>query len=943
MSGHVKRQRPAVTVISALCFISVPLVSAAVVLAGLVYVVETGLGLHTTPIWIGRVMAAPLLYLAWLLLMLSACAIELRLWQRFLGYEKPPRVNEGDRIQFYLILLCYMRQRIVWQMPLAQSLLAVDGLRHLVLWSAAPRVTLGPRSFLFGFLYDPDLTDIGEGVILGAESYVVAHAITTNPDGSRLYVSAPVTIGPRTVIGGQSRVDLGVHVGPDAIVEPMSYVAPFTVIGAGEVWGGNPARYLRTRFETAEPIASTSPRGTPTPAEPLSTPGADEQELRAIVARALDRPLDSVTDDLSAAECTAWDSLAQLGIAASLQRKLGIAVPAADSFQLRSMADIRALIARARPSPTDAARPHAALPPALPRNPELLPLMDHERATSGLAAAADQGPPAAGVRELRVVVAATFTAEPLASPLRLWSRAFGVSATIEFAGYDQVPQTLLSPDSAFGRNHAGVNLVLARPEDLLTGSEETRERAVGDVLDAIAHCAERVPGTLVIGTLPPVVSSFVSLDRQTVERCRAEWHSRLERIAGIEVLDFAAVIERLGIDAARSTDMEVVARAPYSAAVYRELGIEISRNLRRRVKAPAKVLALDADGVLWGGVVAEDGLDGVHLGPDHPGRAFQLFQQHVIELKRRGILLVLVSRNTEDDVWLMFDRHPEMKLRRADFAAARINWQPKSQNLRELAVELNVGLDAFVFVDDDPLNRLEVETNAPGVIVVPLPSDAAEYGQTLSRLWCFDATAVTAEDLERTAMIRQEHARQEGRPSAGGLQSYLASLELVVEMRLAEAADLPRVVQLTQKTNQFNLSLKRRSLAEIQALVRDTRVFIIRAHDRFGDYGIIGVCILAAGAQPGEYQLDTLLLSCRALGRGIEEALLYGVRMALEAAGATRLRAPFVEGPRNQPIRDFLLRTGFHERDGGVFERDELGDLRLPAHVAWTGPDGRGR
>jgi FkbH-like protein len=223
--------------------------------------------------------------------------------------------------------------------------------------------------------------------------------------------------------------------------------------------------------------------------------------------------------------------------------------------------------------------------------------------------------------------------------------------------------------------------------------------------------------------------------------------------------------------------------------------------------------------------------------------------------------------------------------------------------------------------------------------VVPLPSEAAEYCQTLSRLWCFDATAVTTEDLERTAMIQQEQRRQEGRAAAGGMESYLASLELVVEMRLAEAADLPRVAQLTQKTNQFNLSLKRRSLVEIQALSRDARVFVISAHDRFGDYGLVGVCILApSAAQPRQFEFDTFLMSCRALGRGIEDAVLFGVCTAVEAEGATRLLAPFAEGSRNQPIREFLIRTGFREGAKGVFELSPLGDVNLPAHVAWTGP-----
>ncbi|MES2522489.1 MAG: HAD-IIIC family phosphatase [Gemmatimonadota bacterium] len=925
-----------------------PLTLAAAGLAGIVYGVEVGLGLHTTPVWVGRVIAAPVLYLVWLLLFLGICALELRGWQKFLGYGKPARVSEREsRAQFYMIMLSYMRQHLVWRLPLAQSFIYVDGLRQLLLWGAAPRLRLGSRSFLFGFVYDADLIEIGDDVVLGAESVVLAHSITTTADGDRLYVTAPVSIGARTVVAGGSRVDLGVRIGADAIIEPLSVVTAFTVVGAGEVWGGNPAQFRRMRFETAAQASSTQ-----------ALPTDEERVIREIVAAALYLKPDEVTHDLSADDCDEWDSLAQMSIASALQQQLHIVVPDAERFCMRSMADIRSVVGRVRLSsaalPTaTAGATSSALPAALPipsvqsqsalllglpDNAELLPLMDHAVVSSSLAARlfARSNAAVAGTLSCRVVIAATFTAEPLSASLKPWSDAFGISTGIEFAGFDQVPQTLLSSDSAFANNHTGVNLVLVRPEDVLAGPEGTRDHAMLDVLDAIAQFAERMPGTLVVGTLPPAVSPFFGVDRATVERCRAEWQSRLSEIDGITLLDFAAVVERLGIDGARSNGMEVIARAPYSDAVYRELGIEIARELRRRVKAPAKVLALDADGVLWGGIVGEDGVDGVLLGPDHPGRAFHLFQQHVLALKQRGVLLALVSRNTERDVWEMFDRHPDMVLQRNDFAAARVNWEPKSQNLRALAAELGLGLDALVFVDDDPANRLEVETNAPGVIVVPLPTEASEYVHTLSRLWCFDTAAVTSEDVERTTMVRQERLRQDVSAASGGMVSYLASLGLGVEMRLAEASDLPRVAQLTQKTNQFNLSLKRRTLTEIQALGQDARVHVIRAHDRFGTYGLVGVCVLLPGDAPDECHLDTLLLSCRALGRGVEDAMLYGVRVAVQSAGATRLRAPFVEGPRNQPMREFLVRSGFQECADNVFEHRAISDMGLPAHVAWN-------
>ncbi len=215
-----------------------------------------------------------------------------------------------------------------------------------------------------------------------------------------------------------------------------------------------------------------------------------------------------------------------------------------------------------------------------------------------------------------------------------------------------------------------------------------------------------------------------------------------------------------------------------------------------------------------------------------------------------------------------------------------------------------------MFVDDDPANRQEVAANAPGVTVVPLPADPAEYCQALTQLWVFDsATRLTAEDRERASMMQQEQERHEMRQAHAQLGDYLRDLKLRVEMREATPFDLPRVSQLEQKTNQFNLSLGRRTLDELKALGRNHPIFVVQAADRFGDYGLIGTCVLAADtADSTHYRLDTLILSCRALGRGIEEAVLDGLLREVKSRGGTRLVAKYVPGPRNEPVREFLRR-----------------------------------
>ena len=883
----------------------------------------------------GWIVGAPVLYFAWLILTLCFCALDVQVWCRTV-YRKPKRAATADGfrecllsiLSFTLILRCFL----VRSLPMTTYLQLIPGLRQLVFLSYSPRTTLGRDSLIFGIIYDPDLVEIGDHAVIGGGASVSSHSLLTDPHGMQVYTTASVRIGPRAVVGGESRVALGVDIGADAVVEPFSNVLPYTKIAPGEVWSGSPAVFQRRRSEAAVKNAEDTVAELPKQSSPSVCIDLD-RIVRGIVADTLNIDVESVSASFSALDCAAWDSLGQMAIAAALHDRLGIDVPSEQCFRMRSISDITTYLSAHKPARLDAAAEQQ------PSNPELLPLMDHEQATRLLAASATAATHVALSKDMRVVVAATFTAEPLASSLTLWSRAFGIDVRVDFAGFNQVQQTLLSSNSVFRDNSRGLNVVLTRPEDLISGSGDIKEQLVASLLSAVEQFARQCPDNLAVATLPVVVSPFSNADRATSERLQTRWNLRLSGIEGITIVDFAAVIEEIGVAAAAKADGEVVARAPYSARVYSELGITLARAVRKRCVAPAKVIVLDADGVLWGGVLGEDGRDGIQLGPDHPGRSFQLLQHWVRAMKDRGVLLAVASRNELADVQNVFDHHPEMVLRRNDISAWRVNWKPKSENIRDMARELNLGLDSFVFLDDDPANRLEVQANLPHVTVVPLPKDPMGYCNTLSRLWCFDAPATTAEDLRRTHMMQEEQTRQQLREEATDLTSYLQSLDIRVTMRPAWSADLPRVAQLTQKTNQFNLSLKRRNVSEMHRLSAEHTVCAVEVSDQFGDYGLVGVCILTqVAAVPAQWELDTFLLSCRALGRGVEEAMVFGLMELVRVGGGRRLRANYAEGPRNQPVRDFFRRMGFHESEAGQFDCAAEHALTLPDYISWTGP-----
>lgn len=941
----------------------IPMMLAAAAVAGLVYLID----------WVGHwpwyswLIASPVLYLCWLITSLLIYAATLQpLGKRFPkprytvarpGHQDQPRGDLG----LLTAEVCYRRGAILETLPLIRVIEQTRCLRPLVLRAYSPSMSIGKMFTCRGALYDPDLTDVGDNVMIGGRAVISAHSIAIRQGGEMVYVSAPVKIGDRATIGGESRVALGCVIGDDAIIEPGSVVAPFTRIPPGEVWGGNPARFRRKRDDidssgsAHQTIDSEKPAHQPSEAAfipPVDRSDPDSPtlaEVRRLVLDALDLRSETAPAELSSESCPEWDSLGQIAISAAIFDRYGITVDENEVYRIRTMRDIvDIIVGRSRSVPDtgvglNGTLPAQPLPSAslsgsspgspLPDDVEMLPLLDSPEATRALAARFQEG--AADSRRLRVVIAASFTAQPVATSLKLWGRAFGFEIVCRFAEYNQIVQTLLDDRGPFATNRDGVNVILMRPEDLAMGSLEQATAQLEPVFDALRYITTTGPGraTLLVGTLPPVVSPFALLDQGVVESVRHQWRSRLEVMPGVDLFDFAGVVERLGLDTARDSGTEVLMRAPYSPRLYQELGIALVRLIRAKRRAPAKVVAVDCDNTLWGGVVGEVGLEGIQLGPDGPGRAFQLFQRQLKRLKDRGLLLVVVSKNEERDVRDVFEQHPEMILRPDDIAAWRVNWSPKSQNLRELADELNLGINAFVLLDDDPAVRLEVQTSLPGVHVVPLPKDPAAYGETLNRLWLFDGIQTTAVDTARTQMMHEESRRQNARKSTASLTAFLASLELQVEMAPPTEHEWPRVAQLTQRTNQFNLSLKRRTLEEVNALEPELFVYVLKAADRFGDYGLVGVGMFRESKQAGTWEIDTLLMSCRALGRGVEDAFLYGIADMAAQAGASSLVARFVAGPRNGQVRDFLVRSGFRETEPNLWIRS-LADLpTLPEHV----------
>jgi len=323
-----------------------------------------------------------------------------------------------------------------------------------------------------------------------------------------------------------------------------------------------------------------------------------------------------------------------------------------------------------------------------------------------------------------------------------------------------------------------------------------------------------------------------------------------------------------------------------------------------------KCLVLDLDNTLWGGIIGEDGLSGISLAPHGAGQEFYLFQKTILAFHRRGIILAINSKNNWEDAMEVFEKHPHMILKREHFAAMRINWQDKIANFRELAEEINIGLDSMVFADDDPANRAMVNEFLPEVDILDMPGDTALYFKALLDYKGFSILEFTEEDKKRGEMYFAESQRREIKSQATDLDSFLRGLDLAISIEPISELTLPRAAQLTQKTNQFNLTTCRYQVEDIKNFISNGyKIWTLSAKDRFGNYGMTG--LLIARKEKENWAIDTFLLSCRILGKKIEEQFLNYALNELKSIGAKKVLAKYIATKKNGQAKDFYGRMGF--------------------------------
>ena len=545
--------------------------------------------------------------------------------------------------------------------------------------------------------------------------------------------------------------------------------------------------------------------------------------------------------------------------------------------------------------------------------------------------------------DLRLGYLANFTLDPLPRWVDLHFAREGWRAAHYVGGFGQYVQEVLGENTglaAFAPDLVllALSLRLLRPEawtSFAAMSPAERRDLKEDVAAHVESWAlaalERTPATLLVANFPvPAQPAFGVADLNT-EYGETEFFldlnlDLLRRFKGhprVQIFDLDRLASRFGKDRVLDRRMYYLAKMEWSPAFLGCVAAELVRHARAARAQARKCLVLDLDNTLWGGVVGEEGPAGVKIGPGDPeGEAFLDFHHRLKALQAQGVLLAVCSKNNPEDVAELFDSRPEIPLRITDFAAVEISWEPKHEGLKKIAAALNIGTDSLVFMDDNPAEISLIQQMLPEVKAVLLPPDPAEYVAVIDRLTDFERTAVLEEDSRKTAQYRENREREALRTASGELGTYLASLRTELAITRAKRDDLPRIHQLFTKTNQFNLTTQRYTPSEVERFIASPicELWVVRGRDRFGDLGAIGVVLLRRDGRV--VYIDSFLMSCRAMGRGIETAIMNHVKhRLLDEPGHLELRGRYLPTAKNKPAETFYDDQGFR-----LLERRESGE-----------------
>lgn len=555
----------------------------------------------------------------------------------------------------------------------------------------------------------------------------------------------------------------------------------------------------------------------------------------------------------------------------------------------------------------------------------------------------------------RLAILRSMTVEPIVPMLRAGAFASGIGLEVFLGDFNAYVQDILNAAGPMYAFDPTVIVLAVQTRDLVpelwTGFvdlspqqvDEVCERAISSFKSWVETLRTHTKSHIILHNLErPSVPALGVFDRlnersqiEAIERINAGLSAIARSKSNVYVLDYDRLLAGRGLDRVQDERKWLTVRMPLRADEMGALAREWLRFLHPISGKTCKALVLDLDNTLWGGVIGEDGMDGIKLDTEYPGAAFRSFQRAILDLFERGIILAVNSKNNHADAMEAITSHPGMLLKPDHFATFRINWQDKASNLRDIAKELNIGIDSLAFFDDNPVEREWVSSQLPEVTVIDVPGDPMLYARTLREVPQFERLSLSSEDRVRGRMYAENRLRSELQQQFASMDEFYESLTMEMELQPVTPATLARVAQLTQKTNQFNLTTKRYTEEQVAAMNADPswQLCAVKVKDRFGDNGIVGVAFTKVSGR--EAQVDTLLLSCRVIGRTIETAFLSFIAQRAKAAGATRLTGWYLPTKKNTPCKEFYAAHKFE-----IIEKSDAGGLLYAfdlatAEIAW--------
>jgi FkbH-like protein len=554
--------------------------------------------------------------------------------------------------------------------------------------------------------------------------------------------------------------------------------------------------------------------------------------------------------------------------------------------------------------------------------------------------------------KLKVAILSSFTLNGLNETLHVKCSELGIRYQSYVADYNQYNQELLNPKSDYYRFSPDITFLIIDIRSFLgdyfynpyTISDDDRKslakEKIAELENLIKNFQNHSKSKLVISNFNiPSYSSNGILELKSefgFHEMIEEINSSLQNISknnnSIFIYNFIRFVSKFGEKNIFDYRQFYLGDIQIALNFIPLFADELMSYLKPMCGVNKKCIVLDLDNTLWGGIIGEDEFDGIELGHTPNGKAFVEFQKTLLSLWNQGVILAINSKNNFDDAMKVIKEHPNQILREKNFASIKINWNDKAENLKQIADEINIGLNSIVFFDDDKLNQERIKKEFPEVLTPELPNDPSQFVPILEDLNDFNVFQRTIEDKKRGEMYSQQRERKDLERNISNIDDFLKELDIKVKLKKSNEFLIPRISQLTLKTNQFNLTTRRYHEEEIRTFSNDITFSVGCAQvlDKFGDNGITGVYIIKKSEK--FWLIDTFLLSCRILGRGVENAILSQILIDAKTNGIEEIRAEFIPTQKNKPAEDFLFNYGFKKQDKfWVYKLNN--DIKSPNHL----------